>query len=725
MVRVREQNDGSGMPPWVGLWILFFLLVWQILLWAQNPGLMSDDSGEMAAAAWNLGLPHPPGYPLVSLLGHLFTWIPLGSPAYRFNLLSQTMTMASLGLVLTSCRLLVKSSGDPWFEGILAALGIVFISYRSLFAQSLTAKGAVYTLTLLLCAAMVHLWLKQEEKPKKLSWVALAWFLWALGMSNHWQTQILWLPFLLFWVVRPAGKIQLKNIILFMTLSVVGFSLYLYLPLRTLFSPQPCWGNPINVKGFVWVVSRQLTAGDESWIRGGHLYWGHLKEIVKIFALYWIPGFGLLAAAGLMALSRKKKLFFSAVLFLLLPTLLSVADFTLHDPHLLYLVNVYLVSTAGIVLLLGWYGLAAINGKARKVFFFIISIGAALWLVHVFGLEDKSRYTLAEDFGSNVLKGLPRGSVLLAEGDHYVFPIFYQKYVLGQRQDLVFEPAVFLVHDWGWRQLAAQGRAEAKIVKETPITRERIERLAREGARKGTGLFCSLQRTKWEGVFDSFGGSWVPEGLVFRWEASRPGARKSFEEIRGKAASQRLRGIAEFKSSRGLDFSSNEIYLYYADQFFIPAESFGADEDGDGRFWLFEKGLAFEDPPNIYNNLAVAAGRMGFPSVARRFCLLAIQKDRGYLPSYINLANAFLLEGDYQRAIQTYEQIRALSGDGGEWNNKILKTRQFQALGIKPAVGPKTQAEYEALEKRWGGKGLSFLAAIVRQTALEEKEPKP
>jgi hypothetical protein len=44
------------------------------------------DSSELAAAAFGLGLPHPPGEPVAVLWGKLFTLLPLGSVAFRVGL---------------------------------------------------------------------------------------------------------------------------------------------------------------------------------------------------------------------------------------------------------------------------------------------------------------------------------------------------------------------------------------------------------------------------------------------------------------------------------------------------------------------------------------------------------------------------------------------------------------------------------------------------------------
>src|SRR5690242_14494689 len=97
-----QLQRSAKLPFWV--WPVYFLILWQVLLRAQNPGLMADDSGEMAAAACNLGLPHPPGYPFFNLLGHLICQIPLGTFAFRLNLFSAFLTLFSLFLTLDVAR---------------------------------------------------------------------------------------------------------------------------------------------------------------------------------------------------------------------------------------------------------------------------------------------------------------------------------------------------------------------------------------------------------------------------------------------------------------------------------------------------------------------------------------------------------------------------------------------------------------------------------------------
>jgi len=68
-----------------------FLALFAVYLVTCCPSVSVDDSGEFCIAALELGVPHPPGYPLYTLLLALWRWIPAGSVALRLNLLSAVL----------------------------------------------------------------------------------------------------------------------------------------------------------------------------------------------------------------------------------------------------------------------------------------------------------------------------------------------------------------------------------------------------------------------------------------------------------------------------------------------------------------------------------------------------------------------------------------------------------------------------------------------------------
>ncbi len=76
------------------------------------PGLLPADAGEFQLTAALLGVAHPPGYPLYTMLGHLFIrLLPIGAPAYRLNLMSALLAAATLVLLARATRLWARQLG--------------------------------------------------------------------------------------------------------------------------------------------------------------------------------------------------------------------------------------------------------------------------------------------------------------------------------------------------------------------------------------------------------------------------------------------------------------------------------------------------------------------------------------------------------------------------------------------------------------------------------------
>ena len=69
-----------------GWFVSAFCLILYLL--TLCPTVYWDDAGELIAACYTLGIPHPPGHPLYAILGKLFTLLPMGTIAWRVNLMS-------------------------------------------------------------------------------------------------------------------------------------------------------------------------------------------------------------------------------------------------------------------------------------------------------------------------------------------------------------------------------------------------------------------------------------------------------------------------------------------------------------------------------------------------------------------------------------------------------------------------------------------------------------
>eukprot|EP00961_Rhodomonas_salina_P248606 3359948-Rhodomonas_salina.3 len=80
-----------------------FIGVYASTLYPTVPG---GDSGELIVAACTLGIPHPPGYPLHTLLGHLFLRVFPGTPAARVNFLSAVCSAVTSGILYSTVEML-------------------------------------------------------------------------------------------------------------------------------------------------------------------------------------------------------------------------------------------------------------------------------------------------------------------------------------------------------------------------------------------------------------------------------------------------------------------------------------------------------------------------------------------------------------------------------------------------------------------------------------------
>src|SRR4029453_18109906 len=71
------------------------------------------DGGDLITAAATGGIPHPTGYPLYVLLARFFQLLPVGTLAFRTNLMSALLTALSAGLIYSILSVHVATSQPP------------------------------------------------------------------------------------------------------------------------------------------------------------------------------------------------------------------------------------------------------------------------------------------------------------------------------------------------------------------------------------------------------------------------------------------------------------------------------------------------------------------------------------------------------------------------------------------------------------------------------------
>ena len=90
--------------------ILTGIIVFIVYLTTLAPSVVEIDAGELATVQVMLGIAHPTGYPLFTLLGHLFSLIPFHfSKIYQLNLLASIWCSLAVIVFVYTCKFILDN----------------------------------------------------------------------------------------------------------------------------------------------------------------------------------------------------------------------------------------------------------------------------------------------------------------------------------------------------------------------------------------------------------------------------------------------------------------------------------------------------------------------------------------------------------------------------------------------------------------------------------------
>src|SRR3990167_8474546 len=159
----------------IPVFIFSFTLAIYILTLSRS--IYFGDSGEFITVAKTLGIAHTPGYPLYTIIAHLFTYLPFGNLAFKVNLFSAVTSSLTAVIVYFICLKLNKNR----LASISASL---FLAFSYLFwLYSLVAE--VFSLNSLLVALIILVSISIFENPKNLRLFYLLSFIFAFALTNH------------------------------------------------------------------------------------------------------------------------------------------------------------------------------------------------------------------------------------------------------------------------------------------------------------------------------------------------------------------------------------------------------------------------------------------------------------------------------------------------------------------------------------------------------------
>ena len=265
-------------PKWVAAAI--FLIAIILYTATLAPGLMPADNGEFQLVASQWGVAHPPGFPLYTILGNLFSRLPLpGNAAYRLNLFSAVSSAGTLVVLYLACWTSTKRHR----AGILATTALA--TSTTFWTQASYANIRSMTALFGIIAFWGVCWLTEQRKQSKRPILLFAISL-ALGVTHHpslafmggiWGIYVGWLG--QDWLKSPRnwGGVLIAGIL--------GMLPLLYLPLR---GGMGAIGAPPDLAtwdGFWHHFLAHGFAGDLFYFRDGLVLWERIKIMGNIFSL--------------------------------------------------------------------------------------------------------------------------------------------------------------------------------------------------------------------------------------------------------------------------------------------------------------------------------------------------------------------------------------------------------------------------------------------------------
>ncbi|MGE5462000.1 MAG: DUF2723 domain-containing protein [Syntrophothermus sp.] len=435
-----------------------------IYLRTLAPGLTwlhhGSDGGDLIAATATGGIPHPTGYPLYLLLARVFQFLPVGSLAYRTNLMSAIFAMLA-SLLIYGIVVRHLPAGHGLLRG-LAGMAAGFASGLAPLVWSQAVITEVYTLQAFLVAAIISVYSGSPSLLKaRDGWRGLVL---ALALANH-ITSLLLVPaaLVLGSVQRLGGepasqekrlprlghryRFSVQALGWQLLWLLAGLSLYLVLPLRALAHPLINWGNPLTLDRLWWVVSGQYYQSVFFRLVTVHV-WEQLAVWMK-FSLMQMGAIAILVGLlNLILLERLSRL----VLLTIWAAATSLLFVYFYHPADAEVYLLPLLISCSIWLGLGTGRLA--GGLSRyspglSVGFTILVFGIVLLRPSFyFHQVDASQNHEAERFGRQVLSSAPENAILFARGDQALFTLWYFHFALGQRPDVAVLATDLLPYDW-------------------------------------------------------------------------------------------------------------------------------------------------------------------------------------------------------------------------------------------------------------------------------------
>lgn len=403
------------------------------------PDVLPADSGELQTVAATLGVAHPPGFPLYTMLAHLMTRLPFGqSPAYQVNLFSALTSVLTLVVVYwTSLRL-----GRRQLPAITAAIALG--TAMTFWAQATTAN--IRSLTALFTALILLALFEFRRRAATGAtgadrWLILAALFFGFGVTHH--VSLAFLAPLAMAFVFLADRMLLRaprRWLWPIVAGLAGLLPLLYLPWRAGSGARGADPDLATWDGFLEHVLARGFSGDFFYFTDPASLWQRTRVLGNIWENQFAPLVLLAIVVALVVVLLHDKL--AGLLLAGSVLLFSAVAATYRAPQTVeYLMPAYVAAAVamgyGLALVAGWL---AEDGRAARAVgslmlaaVFVAAVGQAVALYDSYAFlraEGSARHVVGD-----MLADAPEGATILAHW-HWATPLWYLQDVEGQRPDV-------------------------------------------------------------------------------------------------------------------------------------------------------------------------------------------------------------------------------------------------------------------------------------------------
>ncbi len=433
------------------LFLLFLLVTGSIYLLTLSNTIFGGDAGDLLSAILTGGFPHPPGYPLYTILGRLSLLLPFTlTPTGKVTLISLFSHLLCFFLIYLILKELFGKKLNIFL--VIITLSIVAFNYL-IWLYSIVPE--LFPLNSLIVLTILYVSLR-FTKTYQNKYLYLLSFLIGLGLVHH-LTFILILPSVLYLIfgVKKRIKLPLKSKVFMVISFILGILPMLYLFLVSIGKAEVTYADATTFSGFLSLISRQnygtFVPGPFISQLAAHRFIQLFNVLIFVAHDFSLAGLLLILMGIVMMMSKKimDRAHSIAILIAIVifgPVFVFYANFPLSDAFMFatverfYLVLYFLLAIplyTGLITFYNWLyklfdKLLGDPNKLRAVvpfiviIFFLLPLGLFVKNLPVITSLKNSR--IAENLGYDVLHNAQDNSLIFLAADQVLFNSQYVYY---------------------------------------------------------------------------------------------------------------------------------------------------------------------------------------------------------------------------------------------------------------------------------------------------------